>query len=172
MNRRGDSPHCAAESRPRASETNTPDLEAELTWAPDSRRLAYISGRDGTTHLFVYDFGTRTETKLTDGPAKGTGLEHADSLYRNWRAELAAQYARGRHFHMVLHPQGSGFGHRAELLNRFLTEACALPGLWNPTGTACAEWWANTYPAGTHLAGGSPHALETSVWRDYPGSLS
>lgn len=49
--------------------TSTPDQETELTWAPDSRRLAYVSGRDGTTHIFIYDFGTRTETKLTDGPA-------------------------------------------------------------------------------------------------------
>lgn len=99
-------------------------------------------------------------------PAKGTGLEHADSLFRNWRAEFAAQYARGRHFHMVLHPQGSGFAHRAELLDRFLAEATAMPGLWNPTGTACAAWWELTYPKGTHLA------LQDTIWRDYPGSLS
>lgn len=49
--------------------TATPELESQLTWAPDSRRLAYISARDGKQHLFVYDFGTRTETKLTDSPA-------------------------------------------------------------------------------------------------------
>jgi tricorn protease len=48
--------------------TMSPELEAELTWAPDSRRLAYISYRDGATHLYVYDFGSRTETRLTDGP--------------------------------------------------------------------------------------------------------
>ena len=48
--------------------TNTPELEAELAWAPDSRRLAYVSSRDGAAHLYLYDFGTRTETKLTDGP--------------------------------------------------------------------------------------------------------
>jgi peptidoglycan/xylan/chitin deacetylase (PgdA/CDA1 family) len=105
-------------------------------------------------------------------PAKGTGLEHADSLFRNWQAEFAAQYARGRHFHMVLHPQGSGFAHRAELLDRFLAQAFTLPGLWNPTGTECADWWMRTYPKDTHLADGSPHALEDSIWRDYPGSLS
>ncbi|HEV8446517.1 MAG TPA: S41 family peptidase [Gemmatimonadaceae bacterium] len=48
--------------------TTTPELELQLAWAPDSRRLAYVSSRDGSAHLFVYDFGTRTETKLTDGP--------------------------------------------------------------------------------------------------------
>ena len=49
--------------------TTTPDVEAELTWAPDSRRLAYISSRDGPTHIYLYDFATRVETRLTDGPA-------------------------------------------------------------------------------------------------------
>ncbi|MDB4874767.1 MAG: peptidase [Gemmatimonadetes bacterium] len=49
--------------------TTTPELEAELSWAPDSRRLVYSSARDGTTHLYLYDFGTRAEIKLTDGPA-------------------------------------------------------------------------------------------------------
>jgi len=48
--------------------TNTPELEAELAWAPDSRGLAYVSSRDGPTHVYVYDFVTRAETKLTDGP--------------------------------------------------------------------------------------------------------
>ena len=48
--------------------TNTPELEEELTWAPDSRRIAYVSARDGATHLYLYDFGTRTETRLTNGP--------------------------------------------------------------------------------------------------------
>src|SRR5262249_43309268 len=36
--------------------TNTAGEEAELAWAPDSRRLAYRSDRDGTHHIFVYDF--------------------------------------------------------------------------------------------------------------------
>jgi tricorn protease len=47
--------------------TTTPEVEAQLTWAPDSRRLAYVSSRDGPTHLYLYDFGARTESKLTDG---------------------------------------------------------------------------------------------------------
>ncbi|HET7113711.1 MAG TPA: DPP IV N-terminal domain-containing protein, partial [Pyrinomonadaceae bacterium] len=39
--------------------------EYQVTWAPDSRRLVYVSGRDGTPHLFLYDFNNNTETKLT-----------------------------------------------------------------------------------------------------------
>jgi peptidoglycan/xylan/chitin deacetylase (PgdA/CDA1 family) len=99
-------------------------------------------------------------------PPKGTGLENADSLFRNWRAEFDAQYKRGRHFAMTLHPQGSGWCNRAELLDRFLAHARGFPGLWNPTGTECARYWLATYPAETHLA------LEPSIWADYPGSLS
>jgi peptidoglycan/xylan/chitin deacetylase (PgdA/CDA1 family) len=99
-------------------------------------------------------------------PAKGTGLEHADSLARNWRAEFDAQYQRGRHFSMTLHPVGSGYAHRAVLLDRLLSHALAQPGVWNPTGSECAAWWMATYPKGTHLA------LEAPIWRDYPGSLS
>ncbi len=47
--------------------TTTPALENNLAWAPDSRRLAYASWRSGHLNLFLYDFGTLTETRLTDG---------------------------------------------------------------------------------------------------------
>lgn len=49
--------------------TFTPGAEEQLAWAPDSRRLAYASDRDGAWHLYLYDFGTRTETQLTHGTA-------------------------------------------------------------------------------------------------------
>ena len=39
--------------------------ESQVTWSPDSRRLVYVSDRDGTPHLFSYDFGTNAETQLT-----------------------------------------------------------------------------------------------------------
>src|SRR5436190_2910340 len=39
--------------------------EYQLTWSPDSRRLAYVSDRDGTPHLFLYDFNNNTESQLT-----------------------------------------------------------------------------------------------------------
>nr|MDQ2667071.1 DPP IV N-terminal domain-containing protein [Gemmatimonadota bacterium] len=45
--------------------TSTPGTEEQLTWAPDSRRLAYSSDRDGAWHLYLYDFATRSETQLT-----------------------------------------------------------------------------------------------------------
>jgi len=49
--------------------TTTPELEAQVSWAPDSRRLVYVSSRDGVDHIYMYDVGTRTETKLTNGTA-------------------------------------------------------------------------------------------------------
>ena len=139
---------------------------------------------DDIPHYWVTDFATRRailalpyyyhfdDQFFLMFPAKGTGLEHADSLFRNWRAEFDAQYKRSRFFSMTLHPQGSGFGHRAELLDRFLAYARGFPGLWNPAGSECARFWRATWPAETFLAPGSPYALEESIWVDYPGSLS
>jgi len=47
--------------------TDTPGAEEQIAWAPDSRRLAYSSDRDGPWHIYVYDFATRTEKQLTHG---------------------------------------------------------------------------------------------------------
>jgi peptidoglycan/xylan/chitin deacetylase (PgdA/CDA1 family) len=96
-------------------------------------------------------------------PSKGTGLEHADSLFRNWRAEFDAQYRRGRHFHMTLHPYASGFGHRIRLLETFLQGVSAAPGVWNATAADVISHWRAFNPA---------PKLEASIWRDHQGSLS
>jgi tricorn protease len=45
--------------------TFTAGDESQLNWSPDSRRVAYVSDRDGTPHVFQYDLGTNTETQLT-----------------------------------------------------------------------------------------------------------
>ncbi len=45
--------------------TFSPAEESQVAWSSDSRRLAYVSDRDGPTHLFLYDFPTNTETQLT-----------------------------------------------------------------------------------------------------------
>lgn len=99
-------------------------------------------------------------------PVAGTGLENADMLARNWRAEFDAQYRRGRFFSMVLHPQHAGFGHRAELLDRFLTHVVSRPDVWVATGSEIATHWQRHFPAATHLR------LEAPIWKDYEGSLS
>ncbi len=45
--------------------THTTANEANIAWAPDSRRIAYVSDRDGDEAIFLYDFGTETETRVT-----------------------------------------------------------------------------------------------------------
>ena len=45
--------------------TNSPANESQIAWAPDSRRLAYVSDRDGSGHIYLYDFGSNAETQLT-----------------------------------------------------------------------------------------------------------
>jgi peptidoglycan/xylan/chitin deacetylase (PgdA/CDA1 family) len=99
-------------------------------------------------------------------PKKGTGLENPETLFRNWKAELDAQYKRGRQFAMVLHPHAIAWPNRLHMLERFLDHVLALPGLWNATSAQCARHWTSTFPAATHLK------LEPSIWRDHPGSLS
>ena len=41
--------------------------ESQIEWTPDSRRIVYVSERDGVPHLFLYDFTTSRETQLTSG---------------------------------------------------------------------------------------------------------
>ena len=87
-------------------------------------------------------------------------------LARNWRGEFDAQYKRGRFFSLVLHPQHAGFGHRLELLDRFLAHMASRPGVWVATGSEIAAHWEKHFPAQTHLK------LEPEIWKDHEGSLS
>ena len=57
----------AREGGPGTRVTETTGAESQITWAPDSRRIVYVSDRDGPLHLYMYDFGSRTETQLTQG---------------------------------------------------------------------------------------------------------
>jgi tricorn protease len=45
--------------------TNSPAPESQPAWAADSRRLAYVSRRNGPGQIFLYDFSTNSETQLT-----------------------------------------------------------------------------------------------------------
>jgi peptidoglycan/xylan/chitin deacetylase (PgdA/CDA1 family) len=99
-------------------------------------------------------------------PRQGSGLENPDMLFRNWRAEFAAQYKRGRFFNMTLHPGNIGWCNRLYLLDQFFDSVRSRGDVWNATSRDCASYWLATYPPATHLK------LEPSVWKDYPGSLS
>ena len=47
--------------------TTTAGNESQVVWAPDSKRASYVSDRDGLSQLFLYDFTTQAETRLTNG---------------------------------------------------------------------------------------------------------
>ena len=53
--------------------SNSTAEEYQIAWAPDSRRLVYVSDRDSVPHLFLYDFTSNAETQLTrDGADDST----------------------------------------------------------------------------------------------------
>lgn len=45
--------------------SNSAAEEYQIAWAPDSRRIVYVSDRDGVPHLFLYDFTSNSESQLT-----------------------------------------------------------------------------------------------------------
>ncbi|HUF22504.1 MAG TPA: S41 family peptidase [Vicinamibacterales bacterium] len=47
--------------------TTTSAIESSPVWAPDSRRLAYVSTREGEPRIYLYDFATNVERPLTAG---------------------------------------------------------------------------------------------------------
>jgi len=47
--------------------SRTPEDEQQVAWSPDSRKLVYVSDRDKIGQLYLYDFSTETETRLTSG---------------------------------------------------------------------------------------------------------
>ena len=94
---------------------NTMDLLLDSGYAYMGNGLA-----DDVPHYWVTDFASRRailtlpyyyhfdDQFFLMFPRKGTGLEHPDALARNWKAEFDAQYKRGRHFQMTLHPRHIG----------------------------------------------------------------
>ncbi len=47
--------------------TDTANLESQPVWAPDSRRLAYVSASPAGQQIRLHDFGTNVSTALTSG---------------------------------------------------------------------------------------------------------
>ena len=75
--------------------TMTAGNESQVTWAPDSRRAAYVSDRNGVPQLFLYDFGTRAETRLTTG----TVADYAPSFSRD--GKMLAFLRGGRELRVI-----------------------------------------------------------------------
>jgi Tol biopolymer transport system component len=47
--------------------TDSPANERSVQWSPDNNQLVYVSDREGTDHLYIYDFRTSKERQLTKG---------------------------------------------------------------------------------------------------------
>jgi Tol biopolymer transport system component/C-terminal processing protease CtpA/Prc len=45
--------------------TRTSANENQIAWSPDSKRMVYVSSRDGNYHLYLHDFGGSTEVRVT-----------------------------------------------------------------------------------------------------------
>lgn len=58
----------AKEAGDAARVSNSIANDSQIAWAPDNKRLVYVSDRDGVPHLYLYDFTTRSETRLTSSP--------------------------------------------------------------------------------------------------------
>ena len=59
--------------------TRSTAAESEIVWAPDSNRVVYVSERTGVPQLFLYDFATEKEERLTTG----TVADHAPAFSPN-----------------------------------------------------------------------------------------
>ena len=75
--------------------TQTAANESQIVWAPDNRRLVYVSDRDGVEHLFLYDFKTGAETQLT----KGEGPDNTPLFSPD--GKLLAYFHDGKELHVL-----------------------------------------------------------------------
>lgn len=53
--------------------TQTPEIETDVAWMPDSRRTVYASSRDNTWRLYLYDVTARVEKALTTAEGRAFG---------------------------------------------------------------------------------------------------
>ncbi len=52
--------------------TQTAAPESHVIWSADSKKIVYVSARDGAPHIFSYDFTQNQETQLTSGAGSDT----------------------------------------------------------------------------------------------------
>lgn len=61
--------------------TNTVAPESFVTWSSDSKKLVYISERDGIRSIYQYDFADETETRLTKSGEDALPIFSPDGKY-------------------------------------------------------------------------------------------
>ncbi|HXR97199.1 MAG TPA: S41 family peptidase [Terriglobales bacterium] len=57
--------------------THTGKLQFDLHWSPDSKKIVYVSDRDGRDHIYEYDFAQSKERALTSGASDESHLEYS-----------------------------------------------------------------------------------------------
>ena len=103
--------------------TETYDAESQLIWSPDSRRLVYVSEREGDRQIWMYDFATGKEERLTDG-------HHSDHTPRLSPDGRRLAYQRGSEGIRVL-----------DLATRADRPVAAAPMIAPPVGLARPFVW-------------------------------
>ncbi len=111
--------------------TDTPALESQPAWAPDSRRLAYASTADAGQRIVVYDFVTGAETALTNGAR--TDLS---PVFSPDGTQVA--FLRNRSELHVVNADGSG--DRVIATGRFADTIDSPRPVWSPDGKWIAQF--------------------------------
>ncbi|MGA7616736.1 MAG: LpqB family beta-propeller domain-containing protein, partial [Thermoanaerobaculia bacterium] len=75
--------------------TTTPAAESQISWAPDSKRLVYVSERGGAPGIWSYDFGSGKETRIS----QGSGADFAPFFSPDGKS--IAYLRNGREIHIV-----------------------------------------------------------------------
>jgi len=138
--------------------------EQQPVWAPDSRRLAYGDDRDGHYNLYIYDFVSHDERKLTSGTDNDVAAVWSPD------GKSLAYVRGGNELHVVIPDSKTGKGDlpadrivaRAPLdRTPFLSERAIV---WSPDGKWIAyatregsKLFANVYMVSA--AGGDSHPV-------------
>jgi len=140
--------------------THTPEVEGDLAWLPDSRRLVYASFRENNARLFTYDVTTRTEQPLTATVGRDMGPRVSPD--GKWIA-----YRRNGHELRVVAPDGTGDRKLADGDFGEPPFANAADVTWSPDSRWVAYITTTARGFGTVMVvpvdGGTPRAISFSA---------
>ena len=107
--------------------SRTPGNESDLAWAPDSRRLVFVSEDGLDTHLVSYDFATAKLTPLTSGAG------HAQSAAFSPDGKLLAYASGERELRVATLTPSGGVASERVVYKGALGGRNASP-TWSPDG--------------------------------------
>lgn len=111
--------------------TNSAANEGQIAWSPDSKRLAYVSDREGPGHLYLYDFAKETETALTTGPLQDSRPVWSPD------GKSIAYFRDGREIHVLKPDTGADLtvvSKKLRTLSPPYREDGASAVVWSPDG--------------------------------------